>query len=274
MRLPISRDGSAKRVIAELVDRYSRYDVLTYASAIAVQLLTAVVPLFLLAFLLLGTFGLQDVWRDELGPTFADQASRPTYKAVDAVAEGLIASPHRLWLVAAVAILIWEVSGAVRACMGGLNRIFELEETRSTPRRFALSLGMAVGVATLVLGAMLVAARGGGAVDLGPAQLVWTLVRWLLVFALLWAVVAVLIRLAPNGHEPRGWVSLGSTLVILGWIVASIVFGWWVFRVADYKTPFGTAIAILTLVGYLYTSAIVFLTGALIDQLARERAGA
>src|SRR4051794_29454612 len=213
MRLPISRDGSAKKLMDELIDRYSRYDVLTYASAIAVQLLTAVVPLFLLAFLLLGTFGLQDVWRDEIGPAFAAQASRPTYKAIDAAAEGLISSPHRLWLVAAVAILIWEVSGAVRACMGGLNRIFELEETRSTPRRFALSVGMAVPVATLVLGAMLVAARGGGAVDLGPAQAVWTLVRWLLVFGLLWAVVAVLIRLAPNGHEPRGWVSLGSTLV-------------------------------------------------------------
>ena len=38
MRLPISRDGSAKELIDELVDRYSRYDVLTYASAIAVQL--------------------------------------------------------------------------------------------------------------------------------------------------------------------------------------------------------------------------------------------
>ena len=38
MRLPISRDGSAKKLIDELVDRYSRYDVLTYASAIAVQL--------------------------------------------------------------------------------------------------------------------------------------------------------------------------------------------------------------------------------------------
>ena len=38
MRLPISRDGSAIKLIDELVDRYSRYDVLTYASAIAVQL--------------------------------------------------------------------------------------------------------------------------------------------------------------------------------------------------------------------------------------------
>jgi membrane protein len=263
-----------RKVVRELVERYERNDILTYASAIALQLLTAVIPLFLLAFLLVGAFGQQDVWRNEIGPKFAQQASAPTYHAVDAVVEGLISSTHVGWLLAAAAILVWEISGAVRACMGALNKIFELEETRPTLRRFAFSFGLAVVVGTLVLGAMLVATRGGGWLDLGIAQPLWTLVRWLLVIGCLWAVVAVLIRAAPNGHQPRGWVTLGSALVIVAWIAASLVFAWWVFRVANYKTPFGTMIALLTVVGYLYTSAIVFLTGAQIDQLARERADA
>jgi uncharacterized BrkB/YihY/UPF0761 family membrane protein len=46
-----------------------------------------------------------------------------------------------------------------------------------------------------------------------------------------------------------------------------------VTSVANYKTPFGAMIAILTLVGYLYTSAIVFLVGAQLDELAIEQSG-
>jgi membrane protein len=269
LRMPTRRETAA--FVRALAQRYDRNDILTYASATARQLLIAVVPLFLLAFLLVGAFGQQDVWRRELGPKFAKQASAPTYRAVDAVVEGLDSTTHATWLVAAVAILVWEISGAVRACMGGLNRIYELEETRSTVRRFAVSFAIAAPVGTLVLGAMLVATRGGGWLDLGIAQPLWTLARWLLVVGLLWSVVAVLIRFAPDGYQAKGWVTLGSALVIVAWIAVSLLFAWWVFGVANYKTPFGTMIAILTLVGYLYTSSIVFLTGAQIDQLARER---
>jgi membrane protein len=89
---------------------------------------------------------------------------------------------------------------------------------------------------------------------------------------LLWLAVTLLFRFAPNGHEPLGWVTLGGAFVVLAWIGASLVFAWWVTSVANYTTPFGTMIAILTLVGYLYMSAIVFLVGAQLDQVAIQRA--
>ena len=60
--------------------------------------------------------------------------------------------------------------------------------------------------------------------------------------------------------------------MVVAWIGASLVFGWWVTSMADYKTPFGTAIALLTVVGYLYTSSIVFLVGAQVDRLLIEQA--
>lgn len=264
--------ASVRQIYEVMVERFARNDILTYASAVARQLLTAVIPLVLLAFLLVGAFDKQAVWRQELAPHVADRASVQTYDAIDTVVEGLIGSTHTGWLVFAVAILVWEVSGAVRACMGGLNRIFELEESRPTVRRFGVSVLIAIPLALLVLGAMLVAARGHGWLDLGPVQIVWSVARWLLVVVLLWTATALLIRYAPNGNEPVGWVTVGGVVVIVAWIVASLVFGWWVFSMANYKTPFGTSIAMLTLVGYLYTSAIVLLVGAQIDQLLQEQA--
>jgi membrane protein len=261
-----------RRVFHLMVARFARNDILTYASAMAAQLLTAVIPLALLAFLLVGAFGRESYWRDELAPTLAGRASQPTYHAIDVVVEALIGSRHVTWLVFAVLLAIWEISGAVRTVMGALNRIFEHEETRTIWRRFGLSFLLAIGVGACTLGAGLIALRGGSWISLGAAQPAWAAVRWLVVVGLLWAVVALLIRVAPDGHEPAGWVTLGGVVVIVAWIGASLVFGWWVSSVANYKTAFGTAIALLTLIGYLYTSSIVFLVGAQIDELLQKQA--
>jgi membrane protein len=263
--------SAVRRLCRDLVERFERNEILTYASAIAVQLLTAVVPLALLSFLLVGTFGKQELWRERIAPLVQDRVSAATYRAIDAVAEGLISSTHTGWLAAAVVIMIWEVSGAVRACMGALNRIFERKEDRSVYRRFATSFALAVALALCVLLSLFTAVAGGAWLDLGPAEIVWTVARWLLVVGLLCLAVALLFRFAPNGYEPPGFVTVGGIVVVVAWIGASLVFGWWVTSVADYKTPFGTMIAVLTLVGYLYTSAIVFLVGAQLNQLASER---
>lgn len=256
-----------------LRERFARNDILTYASAMAVQLLTALIPLLLLACLLVGALGKQSVWRQEIGPAFADRASVPTYQAVDAVVEGLISSTHVGWLVAAALIAWWEISGAVRCSMGALNRILELDENRPTLRRFGLSFLLSLAVAVLALGALVVTTRGGGWVDLGPAQFVWAIARWLLDVVLIWLVVGLLIRFAPNGHEPPGWITLGTSGIVLAWLAISAVYGWWVSSVANYTTPFGTMIFLLTLVGYMYVSSIVFLVGAQLDHdlLRRSR---
>ena len=270
---PLSLGGAfARRVFDVMVERFARDNVLTYASAMAAQLLTAVIPLALVGFLLVGAFGRESYWREELAPKLAGRASVETYQAIDAVVEGLIDRRHVTWLVLGGLIAIWEISGAVRTVMGALNRIFEHEETRPLWHRFGLSFLLAIGAGGCVLAAMLVTLRGGSWVSLGGAQPLWAAVRWLVVIGLLWLVVAMLIRFAPVGHEPAGWVTLGGVVVIVAWIAASLVFGWWVGSVANYTTPFGTAIALLTLIGYLYTSSIVFLVGAQIDQLLQEQA--
>ncbi len=57
-----------KRVFDVMVERFDRNNILTYASAMAVQLLTAVIPLALLAFLLVGAFGKESYWRNQIAP--------------------------------------------------------------------------------------------------------------------------------------------------------------------------------------------------------------
>src|SRR5207245_2672569 len=54
--------------VREIADGFKRNDLLTYASAISFQILTAVIPFLLFALALAGVFHLNEVWRDHVEP--------------------------------------------------------------------------------------------------------------------------------------------------------------------------------------------------------------
>jgi membrane protein len=101
--------------------------------------------------------------------------------------------------------------------------------------------------------------------------------RWALGIGLMLLLVGLLVRFAPDRRQPLNWVSFGALLVVCGWIVMSVGFGWYVTRIADYQSVFGSLATVIVVMTYLYAAAIIFLTGVQIDALVRrgiERGGA
>jgi membrane protein len=89
---------------------------------------------------------------------------------------------------------------------------------------------------------------------------------------MLWLTLVMLIRIAPNTRVEARWVTVGSVLVIVSWVAASLAYGAFVQSFADFESTFGFVAVALLLTGYLYASAIVFLVGAQVDELLREGA--
>ena len=74
-----------------------------------------------------------------------------------------------------------------------------------------------------------------------------------------------------------GYASLGryepeGAFTVLAWIVASLIFRWYVSSAASFRSAWGSFVAVLVLTAYLYTSAIVFLVGVQTDELIRKDA--
>ena len=248
-----------KRDFWKLVECVKENDILTYASAIALQLLIALIPLFALSLVLLGRAQAGDLWYDRMQPLLAQRVTPEAYLAVSDAVDRVLHQTSFVWVAFAVVLTIWEVSGAVRALTGALNRVYGARETRSIYRRFAISFLLAVGVIFLVLSAFGLVAFGG----------------WLLLpvaFVLLWATIAMLLRWAPAKHVEFRWISVGSLLVILSWLGASLAYGFYIRNIADFTSAFGFVAAGLLLTGYLYVSSIVFLVGVQIDEIVREDA--
>jgi membrane protein len=265
--------SAARRQVRAFVDSYVEHDLLTYASAISFQVISAIVPFLLFGVGLLGFLSLESVWRGEIAPEIEPNVSEAAFTVANDVVEKVLEGKNVFWVTAGFLIALWEISGAVRAVMGALNTIYCDATERSWGRRMLVSfaLGLAVGacflgaIAVVVLAPLLYGEPGA---VLGA---ILFLVRWAVAGGLLLLAVAVLLHYAPERHQPLHWVTRGSLMIMGGWIVMSLGFSIYLRDIASYGSIFGSLATVVVLIAYIYASSLIVLAGVQIDALARER---
>ena len=252
------------------IDVFLKHDVLTYASAIAFQLLVALVPLVVLTLGVLGALDERSVWKKQIAPGIERRLPDATWNAVNYAAERILTHASAGLIVFGAALTVWELSGSVRATMGALNRMYDTDEERSRWVRFGVSFGLAVAIGACFLGAILVltlAKHVGGSLDV-----LVSVGRWILAVLLLGVAVELLLRFAPTERREKRWVTLGSAFIVVAWVIASLIFKVYVSSVASFRSTIGSFVAVLVLTAYLNVSAIVFLVGVQVDELIRKDA--
>ena len=254
------------------VDAYVQNDLLTYASAISFQILSAVVPFLLFGFALLGMLHLAGAWSNDLAPRVKGSVSPVAFAFLDESVKKALTNRQLFWITVGFLIALWEVSGAIRGVMGALNHVYGDETRRSWLRRMLVSTALALAVGACWLAAIAVVVVGPlllGDVS-GVAAVLAFVVRWGVAGLLLLLAVAVLLHYAPERRQPAAWVTFGAVLIMAGWIVMSLGFGFYLRDVADYNSIFGGLASVVVLIAYLYASALVFLGGVQVDALLRR----
>jgi membrane protein len=128
----------------------------------------------------------------------------------------------------------------------------------------AVTLSLSLAVGTCVIAAALVAVVGGRMGWLAATA------RWPVAVVLLGLAVALLVRYAPAEHPEPRWASVGSAVIVTGWIVLSLGFAVWVRDVASYESALGSLFAFLILTAYVLGVAGVFLVGVELDESLRN----
>ena len=271
-----ARALSPRAAMQAILTGFKENDLLTYASAISFQVVFALVPLALLALGLLGTFGLSDWWSTDAAHTVRDNVSTPVYRLINDTVLKILAHRQLFWVTLGAAIAVWEVSGAMRATMQVLNRVYGVEEKRSFWRKLWESIVLSTAVTFMLLLAAAVVKVGPRAADSlfgkgAAVSVVSFLASWGAAIALLFLVVATVVRFAPDTRRPVRWVTFGGVLVIVGWIAMSLLYGLYITQLADYASVFGSLAVVMVTMSYIYLSAIVFLSGVQLDSLIRHQ---
>lgn len=257
----------------ELAGALHEHRLLTFASATAFQILTALVPFLLFALALLAFFDLGAVWRDDVSRQVAPSVSPAAFSVIDSTVMRVLSQKQVFWMTLGLVLAVWQVSGAVRAVMDGLDLICDCEDgERSGWSRYRRSVLLALAVAGLFLLAFAVVLLGplaAGSPD-GLLGGVVFLVRWAIAAALLGLAVGVLFRYAPAERRPVRWAGRGSLIVVGAWVGASLLFGFYLKNLASYESVFGALASVVILLAYLYLSTVVFFVGAEIESRLRD----
>jgi membrane protein len=259
----------SRRTAGLLLEAFGEHHLWTYASAIAFRALVALVPLVLLGLGLLRVFGLEDVWTDSVAPAIQAHVTPPVYEAIEYSVEKILTSGVVGLVAFASALVLWDMAWAVTTTMEALNEIHDVDEPRPWWRRYLVALALATAVILCLVGAVLAVALGprpGGAL-----HVLFGIGRWPVAAVLLGLAVGLIVRYGPAEKPQPRWASAGSALVVSSWIVASVVFRWWVASVADFKTAIGSLTFFLVLSAYVSVSAAIFLIGVQLDEILRKR---
>jgi membrane protein len=274
----LTRMGMPRRVIRSIARRvvkaFQDNGLGTYASAIAFQLVTAVVPLALFAFGIVGFLNLQEIWTRDLAPTVKESVSGPAYQLLDQTLRDVLTHKRFEWVTIGALLAVWQLSGAVRASMGALDVIYGARRRRSLRETLTRSLWLSAAGALLVFACIAVVA-GAPLVygDVGPvAGVLLFLVRWAIGGALLLLAVGLLVQFGPTKPQPVGWTSVGSVLVVVAWALTSIGFALYLQLLAG-GSLFGHLFTVVVAIAYFYAASIAFLVGVQTDAVLRARAG-
>jgi membrane protein len=256
-----------RRTLREVIDGFGEHHLLTYASAIAYQTISSLIPFALFGLAMIGALDLEQLWTAHLRPDVAAGTSPEVFAVVDRTVEQILSHRQTFWITFGLVLTLWETGGAMRATMEALDDIYAVRNRRGRRSKYVTSTWLAAAVGALVLLALAVIV-GGRSVLGGPGG---GILRYVLAAVVLTFATGLVLRVAPTERPPARWVSVGSVVIVLGTLVAIGGYVFYASSIASYSSVFGSLAALFVLVVVAYVAPVVFLSGVLIDAKARER---
>ena len=257
--------------IGDLRDGLREHAVLHSASSIAFHVLSALIPLALVALALLGFLDMTSVWED-VALDIRPDLSTAAFTVLDDTVRQVLDEQQPFWLTLGLGLALWRLSSAMRAVMFALDKIYDADRDRPLLERMRVSLTLAVAMALLLVVAAAIVHLGPLVLPEGGLMYVVSIaIRWGLAALLAVVAVALTIRYAPATRQPIRWVSFGAGLAGGIWILGSIAFGFYATEIASYGSLFGSFASVFVLLTYLYLTAIALLLGAELDSQVRRQ---
>ena len=136
-----------------------------------------------------------------------------------------------------------------------------------------LELMLAIVVVALIVSGPLATAIGQ-AIGIGDTALtVFNIVKWPVLLVIVSLMLAILYYASPNAKLPAfKWISPGSVVAVVVWILASAAFAFYVSKFGSYDKTYGTLGGVITFLVWMWITNIAVLFGAELNaELERSR---
>lgn len=252
--------ATAKRTLTEVKE-----DRVTFAAAaMAYYFFLAIFPALIAVVGVLGVAhvdaeGLIGSLRDSL-PGGAGEALTSAVENADRPSQAASLSA----VVIGIAVALWSASSGMAALQTGVNVAYDVQQERKFIKKRAIALALLL--ATFLLGGV-----PSPIFTFGDSAVFVTL-GWLLTVAAVIVLFSIYYYLGPNRERPTWqWVSAGGVVGAVLWIVASLVFAFYISNFNSYGKTYGPLAGVIVLVLWLYLSSVAVLVGAELNaELERQ----
>jgi membrane protein len=266
-------------VLRRTVTEFSEDNLTDWAAALTYYGLLALFPALIALVSLLGLFADPQVTAQKITEIVTQIGPSSGAETFSGPIESITSNQSAAGILFVVGLLgaLWSASGYVGAFMRASNVIYETPEGRPIwklrPLQMLVTLVVVLLVATLALSLVLT----GPIVDsvAGPlgisstATTIWEIAKWPVMLAIAMTIIAVLYYVTPN-VKLRGfrWVTPGSIVAVLVWLLASAAFAFYVANFGSYDKTYGTLGGVVVMLIWLWITNLALLFG---HELNAER---
>lgn len=258
-----------KRVWSE----FSTDEVADRAAALAYYFLFALFPALLFLTALLGLLPIPDLM-DRLMGYVAQAMPGDAASIIQKTLNEIVAGAGGGLLSIGVLGALWAGSNGMSSIMSALNVAYDVKETRPWWKTKLLAIGLTLGFSVFILSALILVAFGpkigetvAGAVGLGAVfTFVWNIVSIPVIMVLVAIGIGLVYYLAPNVEQHWRWVTPGSAVALVLWLVASFALRFYVTNFANYNATYGSIGGVILLMLWLYLSGMALLLGAEVNS--------
>jgi membrane protein len=194
---------------------------------------------------------------------------------IDEHLRDLVAKPRPRLLTVGLLVTLYSASRGVDAVRKALNLAYDVKESRPFWKTEALAFGMTIGGALLTLVAVGLLAAGGIAgfwlaERLGIASeyvFVWSWLRWPVTAVVIMSLAAVAYYLLPDVEQEFKFITPGSVLGTVSWLVATWGFTQYAGHFGTYNITYGSIGGVIVMLTWFYISGFIFLMGGEINAI-------
>jgi membrane protein len=171
-----------------------------------------------------------------------------------------------------LALSLWSANAGMKALFDALNIVYNVDERRGLIKLNAVSLGFTAGALLVLLLAIAAIVILPVVLEFAGLQMIGgslvMLARWPVLFAIVVPALTLIYRFGPDREYAQWqWITWGSGLAALLWIVASILFSWYAANFGAYNKTYGSLGAVIGFMTWIWISCMVILAGAEVDAV-------
>ncbi len=259
-------------LIKEIKERYGHHSLSAYGAQLAYFFILSLFPFLIFLIAILGYFSVSLKGAIDL---LAKVAPREAIGVINDYTRNLLSTRDTNILSISFIVTIWSSSRGVNALIMALNRAYGITKKRGFLKKRILAIFYTLLVGFSIILVLTIPNMGMDFLlwiskYIGLTSFfitLWYYMRWVIIVAILLAVIGSLYYVAPNKDLKFSEIIPGTFFALFGWILISLGFSFFVNNFQNFTVVYGSLATVVILMIWLYLSGIILMLGGEINSI-------